>query len=412
MALNILVAPSGFKEGLDARSVADAIARGAARAVPDATISTLPLMDGGEGFTRSLVETTGGTLHQCMTVDPLGRPIEAQIGFLGGAEQRTAVLEIAAAAGLRLVCPSERDLGRASSAGVGYLIRHALDLGAQHVLIGCGDSGVNDAGAGLAAALGARFLDKDGSDIGEGALAMRALHRIDVSGMDPRLAHVTIDVAVNWKNALLGPRGVTRVYGPQKGASPELIADLEDAVETFARCVKETTGCDVAVQPGAGASGGIGAALAGLCGAHLMPRFEVVRRYLPFDDMLADADLVLTAEGTIDRQSACGKLPAEIASRARVLGIPVVALAGAVDESARATHATGVTAYFCIARCPMSLEESMREAAALIEGAAEQTVRTFDAGFRAAQRRADTSRPLTSTRRSRQAAEIQVCGAA
>jgi len=386
MAFNILVAPSGFKEGLDARDVAASIARGVARALPSASIDILPLMDGGEGFTRSLVETTNGLLQRMHATDPFGRSIEVEIGLLGHAAERTAVIEIAAAAGLRLVAPAERNLARASSAGVGHMIRHALDLGVTRILVGCGDSGVNDGGAGLARILGARFLDRDGEEIGDGALPLNRLARIDLSGLDPRLAACEIEVAVNWKNALTGPQGVSRVYGPQKGASADLIDRLDGALLVFARCVRDATACDVAAMPGAGASGGIGAALAGLCGASLIPRFEVVRRYLPFDEKLAAADLVLTAEGSIDAQSAQGKIPAEVASRARVLGVPVILLAGNIGRDADAIHTTGISAYFSIAEGPMSLEQSMLNADRLLEASAAEAVRSFHAGFHAASR--------------------------
>ncbi len=384
MPFNILVAPSGFKEGLDACDVAAAIARGAARAVPDANIAQLPLMDGGEGFTRALVNTTSGSLMTVATSDPLGRPIEAQIGLLGGTQLKTAVLEIASAAGLRLVDPVERDLARASSAGVGHLIRHALNVGARRILIGCGDSGINDGGAGLARVLGARFLDNSGCEIEDGALPLLKLSRIDLSRLDPRLSAVAIEVAVNWKNALTGAQGVSRVYGPQKGADAALVEKLDAALVNFATCVRAAVGRDIAGQPGAGASGGIGGALSGLCGARLIPRFEVVRRYLPFDAHLERAALVITAEGALDRQSASGKIPAEVAARAFAKGVPVLVLAGAIGDGAEATLETGVSAYFSIARRPITLKQSMADAAHLIEGAAEQAVRGFYAGFLAA----------------------------
>ncbi len=382
MPFNILVAPSGFKECLDVRDVAAAIARGVASALPSARMDVLPLMDGGEGFTQSLVDIANGSLHRVRTTDPLGRPIDAEIGMFPRSDKLTAVIEIASAAGLRLVQPAERDLARASSAGVGQLIRHALDLGARRILVGCGDSGVNDGGAGLARALGARFLDRDGREIADGATPLIELARIDLSGLDPRLAACEIEVAVNWKNALLGPRGVSRVYGPQKGASAGLIEQLNSALCILARRVREATGRDVAVMPGAGASGGIGAALAGLCGASLIPRFEIVRRYLPFDEKLAAADLVITAEGGIDTQSAHGKLPAEIAARARVLGIPVILLAGTIENGSDALHAAGISACFSITRGPTSLTQSMNDAAHLLEATAAQAVRCFHAGFR------------------------------
>jgi len=387
MSLNILVAPSGFKEGLDARAVAAAMARGARRALADATVVELPLMDGGEGFTRALVETTRGALHKVRTCDPLGLPITAEIGFLGGTDAGTAVIEIAAAAGLRLVAPAERDLARASSAGVGILIRHALDRGARRILIGCGDSGVNDGGAGLARALGVRFVDGEGNDLPGDALALRSLARIDLSGLDPRLAACEIEVAVNWKNALTGPGGVSRVYGPQKGASAALVETLDRALVTLARRIREATGADVAAMPGAGASGGIGATLAGLLGARLIPRFEIIRRHLPFEERLARADLVLTGEGVIDRQSARGKVLAGVATRARALGIPVIALTGGIGEGAEETLQAGITAYVSIVPRCLTLEEAMRDAARHIEAAAEQAVRSYHAGYCAAARR-------------------------
>lgn len=386
MPLNILVAPSGFKEGLDACDVAAAIARGAARALPEACIARLPLMDGGEGFVKAMVNTTAGRVISVSTTDPLGRHIEAEIGVLGGTQETAAVLEIASAAGVRLLAPAERDLAKASSAGVGLLIRQALDLGARRILIGCGDSGVNDGGAGLARALGVRFLDHSGREIEEGALPLLELVRIDTSGLDPRLAEADIEVAVNWKNALTGPRGVSRVYGPQKGASPELVEQLERALLNYASCLREMTGHDIAAQPGAGASGGIGAGLSGLCGACLIPRFEVIRRYLPFQAHLDRADLVITAEGKIDRQSASGKIPAEVATRARAKGIPVIALAGAIGEGAEATLETGISAYFSIVPRPVTLEQCMAEAERFLEDAAEQVVRNFCAGLMGRQR--------------------------
>lgn len=383
MPLNVLVAPSGFKEGIDASEVAAAIAAGVKRALPGAHVARLPLMDGGEGFTTAMVNTTAGRLIRVSTSDPLGRQIEACIGLLGGTSHTTAVIEIAAAAGLRLMAPNERDIGRASSAGVGHLIRHALDTGARRILIGCGDSGVNDGGAGLARALGARFLDAGGRDLDDGALALLDLSAIDLSRLDPRLDETKIEVAVNWKNALLGPRGVSRVYGPQKGASPELIERLEQALQILATHITATTSRDAAAQPGAGASGGIGAALHGLCRASLIPRFEVILRHLPFEAHLDKADLVITAEGMIDGQSARGKIPGEVAQRARSKGIPVIALAGGIGEGAEATLEKGVSAYFSITPSPVTLKQSMTHAAQYLSDTAEQAVRTFSAGLAA-----------------------------
>src|SRR5690606_13282456 len=213
-----------------------------------------------------------GVRRLCRVSDPLGRPVLATLGVIREAEARTAVIEIAQAAGLRLLHPNERDMLRASSRGVGQLIRMALDLGVQRILIGCGDSGVNDGGAGLVHALGARFFDDAGGELDGSPEELLRLARIDTSGLDLRLATTRIDVAMNWQNVLLGHRGVTRTYGPQKGVAQDQLEKLETGLATYARCIRETTGVDVAKLSGAGASGGIGAALAGLCGAELHPR--------------------------------------------------------------------------------------------------------------------------------------------
>lgn len=382
MTLNILVAPTGFKECISARAAAAAIRAGVKRALPDSHVVTMPLVDGGEGFTDALVEITDGVRHFCRVADPLGRSVTATIGMLGSCVQRTAVIEIAAAAGLHLLRPEERNMMRASSAGVGHLIRTALNIGAERIIIGCGDSGVNDGGAGLAKALGVRFLDRQGQDLGTSIEDLLHLDRIDLTALHSRVKKTRIDVAVNWQNMLLGPRGVTRTYGPQKGATPDQIELLEFALSNYARCIHEATGLDVALQSGAGASGGIGATLAGLCGATLHPRLDIVTRYIDLDAQLLDADLVITAEGSLDWQTPFGKIPAEIGRRAKALGIPVIVLAGSASDGADVNHAHGITAYHSIAQGPCSREESMENAEALLEASAEQVMRTFAAGLR------------------------------
>jgi glycerate kinase len=381
MSLTVLIAPSGFKECMDAQEVADAMALGVARAWPDATILKAPIADGGEGFTRSLCEATGGEQHKAVVTGPLGEPIPATVGLLGGCDERTAVLEIAAACGLSLVPPARRNPLLTTSFGVGELIRKALDLGARRILIGCGDSGVNDGGAGLLQALGAKLLTVDGNDIGRGAAGLLQLDRIDLSGLDPRLASVRIDVTVNWHNALLGPRGVSRVYGPQKGATPELVPVLERALEIFAARVTAATGIDVGAMPGSGASGGIGAGLAGCLGAKLHPRYDVVFKHLDLDGLLRRADLVLTAEGALDGQTPFGKVPAEIGRRAASHGIPVIALAGTVGAGARSNLSHGISAFGSIQVAPTSLSDAMINAAELLADASEQAIRAVGAGL-------------------------------
>ncbi|MET0190707.1 MAG: glycerate kinase, partial [Pseudonocardia sediminis] len=256
MRLRVLIAPSGFKESLGADEVADCIASGVRRAVPDAYLRKAPLADGGEGFARALVGAVGGSLHEVTVTGPVGDPVRAHFGMLAGEDAPTAVLEMAAAAGLRHVPAARRDPLATTTRGVGELISAALDAGATRLLVGCGDSGTNDGGAGMASALGVRLLDEHGAGIGEGGGALTDLASIDLSGLDPRVRTTRIDVACNWTNVLTGPAGVARVYGPQKGASAETVERLEAGLERYTEVIARDVGVDVRSAPGSGASGG------------------------------------------------------------------------------------------------------------------------------------------------------------
>jgi len=386
MSLTVLIAPSGFKECFSARDAAAAMAIGVRRAWPAARILETPIADGGEGFAAALVQATNGRLESVEVCGPVGVPVVAHIGFLGQETVRTAVIEIAAAAGLALVPHDQRDPATTTSTGVGELIRAALDRGAARIIVGCGDSGVNDGGAGMAQALGVRLLDARGCEIGRGGAPLAELARIDLSGLDPRLAKVRIDVAVNPHNALLGACGVTRVYGAQKGAKPEQIPVLEQALANYAARLAEATGVDVASLEGAGASGGIGAGLAAICGAALHPRYELVMHYTRFDRLLPQADLVLTAEGSLDGQTPFGKVPAEVGRRAHALGIPVIALAGRLGVDVAANLAHGISACQSIIARPCTLSEAMAEAETWLADTAEHTVRMVGAGLLIARR--------------------------
>jgi glycerate kinase len=378
--IRVLLAPSGFKESLGVAEVIDAMASGVTSAAPGAKILRAPMVDGGEGFTETLVALTRGTLEPVVVTGPVGRPVDAFVGFMGDAPKRTAVIEMAAAAGLRLVPRDMRDPTATTSYGVGELIRAALDRGAEKILIGCGDSGINDAGAGMAQALGVKLLDADGRQIGRGGAALSALKHIDLSGRDPRLAGVEIDVAVNWHNVLLGERGVARVFGPQKGATPEQVEALSAGLETFALVTRRDVGVEFDGMAGSGASGGLGAGLHALIGATLHPRWDVVMRYIDLDRTLAKADLVITAEGSLDGQTPYGKAPAEIARRAKAWKLAVIALAGTVGQGAASTLSVGVDAYFSILTRPCSLDEAVADARRLVRDATEQAVRLFALG--------------------------------
>lgn len=382
MTFTILVAPSGFKESLSVDNVTRAISKGVRSALPSARVLEAPMVDGGEGFTEALVNATQGTLHEATVTGPVGDPVASFFGLMGGSGPRTAVLEMAAAAGLSLVPKYMRDPGRTTSYGVGELIRRALDHGADRILVGCGDSGINDGGAGMAQALGARLLDSDGEEIGFGGYELSRLARIDTSGLDPRLARVSIDVAVNWHNVLLGPKGVARVFGPQKGASPQQVELLEAGLARYASVIRSHTGLDLGSAHGSGASGGLGTGLVAFAGATLHPRFDIVMQYLRFDEMLEDADLVITAEGSLDGQSPYGKVPCEVARRAREQGIQTIALAGTIGKGVRETLDNGIDAFASIIKRPCSLDEAIHKGEKLLRRAAEDAMRMMIVGMR------------------------------
>jgi glycerate kinase len=380
MSLRIVIAPSGFKESLEADEVANCIESGILRVLPDATIHKAPLVDGGEGFTKALVTATGGTLHYLRVTGPVGQPVDAYFGFLGNAKTKTAVLEMAAAAGLRLVPHYERNPLVTTTYGVGELIEAALDAGAERILIGCGDSGTNDGGAGMAQALGVRLLDADGKEIERGGGALIDLQRIELEGRDRRLASVQIDVACNWHNLLCGEQGVARVFGPQKGASPETVERLAAALDNYAAVIERDLGLDVREMPGGGASGGLGSGLYALLGAKLHPRYDIVMQYLTLDRLLEDADLVITAEGRIDFQTPRGKIPAEVARRAKSHQLPVIALVGTIGEDAEINFHHGIDSFESILDAPCSLGEAIANAPELVTKAAARVTRSILVG--------------------------------
>lgn len=379
--LRLLVAPSGYKESLDAESVASAIAEGARAASDRVHVTELPLADGGEGTARTMARITDGHIHTVTVTGPVGVPIESHFAMLGNSEKPTALVELAAAAGLRHVPRDRRDPMRTTTRGVGELIAAALEQGAERIVIGCGDSGVNDGGMGLARALGARFLDERGGDLAEGGIGLADLDRIDLTALDPRIAATEIEVACNIANVLTGPNGVARLFGPQKGASPEDVETLAAALDHYADVVERDCGVDVRVIPGGGASGGVGAGLHALLGARLVSRFDALFRYFDVDAAIAGCDLVITAEGGVDFKTARGKIPAEIGMRGRAAGKPVIVLAGTVGERAEVVLDHGVCAYFSTVEKPQTLAEAIEHTREQVALMAEHVVRTFIAGM-------------------------------
>lgn len=381
----ILVAPSGFKESLGAEEVATAIAAGVRRVLPGIQVDLAPIPDGGEGTTAMVASATGGTMHSVQVTGPVNKPVTAHWARLGGDLRTVAVLEMAAAAGLAHVPRDARNPGATTTYGVGQLVSAALDDGVDTVVVGCGDSGTCDGGAGALQALGARILDAEGHDIDRGGEELARAAKLDLSELHPRIAQATIVVAGNAHNVLCGQRGVARVFGPQKGADPGRVERLSAALDNWSR-ILERDGrgtADLRTGPVTGASGGLGAGLAGI-GAQLSSRFEVFLDSdvsgIGLDHRIAAADLLITAEGSIDFQTPNGKVPAEIARRAARHGVPVVALAGSLGAGAPAVHDVGISAIASIIPVPMRLSEAVADAEHLLTDAAERMMRTIVLG--------------------------------
>lgn len=310
---------------------------------------------------------------------PLGEPVEAAVGILG--DGQSAVVEVAAAAGLMLVPSRRRDPSLATSRGVGEMIRAALDCGCRRLIVALGGSATNDAGAGMLQALGVSLRDGLGSELPPGGAALSKLASIDISGLDPRLREVEVVAACDVDNPLCGPQGASAVFGPQKGASAEMVARLDDALRNFASVVREQLGVDVLDLPGGGAAGGIGAAVAAFFGGRLQKGIEIVLEAVRFEERLRGADLVITGEGRLDSQTLRGKVPFGVLQAARRLGVPVIAVAGGVSGPLQPFYDAGFAAVIGCTPRPMSLEEAMADGYALAASAAESAARLVRTGL-------------------------------
>jgi glycerate kinase len=375
----ILLCPNAFKGSLTASDAARAMAEGVARAGAYETVC-LPLADGGDGTLETLVEATGGSLHTVVVRDPLGRPVRAAWGRLGGVRSDTAVIEMAQASGLRLLRSEEYDPLHASTFGTGELMQHALDAGCRRLLFGIGGSATNDGGVGMAQALGFSLLDAAGRELELGGSALAGLDRIEI-GTSRFAVGTEVIVACDVDNPLCGPEGAAAIYGPQKGATPAQVRELDAALAHYASVLQRTFGRSVAEEAGAGAAGGLGAGLLAFCAARLQAGTEMVLEVAGFDALLEGCDLILTGEGRIDGQTTRGKVVAGVARRAKKAGTPVVALAGSVAEGAEAQlRPEGLTAAFSIVPGPLSVEEAMRDGYRLLADAAERTMRLLETG--------------------------------
>ena len=378
--MRVVVAPDSYKGSVSAVGVAAALERGVLRVFPQAEVRKIPIADGGEGTVEALVTATGGQMKQERVRGPLGEVVDACWGILG--DGKTAVIEMAAASGLPLVPPDRRDPRITTTYGTGELIRTALDAGLRRIIIGIGGSATNDGGTGMAQALGAKFLAADGTELPPGGGALAQLKAIDLSGLDSRLTETEITVACDVDNPLCGQRGAAAVFGPQKGATPAMVAELDAALGHFAGCARAATGRNVADLAGAGAAGGLGAGLLFFTPAKLRPGVEIVLEAVKFAEVVKDAAFVITGEGRTDFQTAYGKAPVGVAKVAKQFDVPVFCISGGLGDGADDVLAQGIDAVMSICSRPLSLDECMRDGATLIEEAAARLCRILQAKVR------------------------------
>ena len=372
--MKFVLAPDSFKESLTARRAAEAMERGIRAALLEAEVVLLPVADGGEGTAETLAWASGGTLHDATVTGPLGAPVVARYGMLGDGE--TAVVEMAEASGLHLVPLDRRNPLVTTTFGTGELIKAALDRGARRLIVAIGGSATNDAGAGALQALGAELLDANGQPIGPGGGALVRLARIDLTHLDPRLRGVAMRVASDVTNPLYGPQGASAVFGPQKGATPEMVSALDANLRRFADVLRRDTGIDVGSLPGGGAAGGLGAGLAA-CGGAIVSGIDLVLDALGFDAALRGAAVVFTGEGRIDEQTPRGKVVAGVTRRAGRQGVPVIAFAGSLSPGYETLYARGLVAVQGIVPGPATLEQALGGAEENLARAVEAVTRVL-----------------------------------
>jgi glycerate 2-kinase len=377
--MKIVIAPDSYKESLSALEAANAIERGFKQVLPDAAYHKMPMADGGEGTVQSLVDATDGKVVERYVTGPLGDSVKAFFGLIGNG--KTAVIEMAAASGLHLVPVESRNPLVTYTRGTGELIAAALDLGVEHIIIGIGGSATNDAGAGMVQALGGKLLDESGNAIGDGGGALSKLARIDLDSLDGRLQDVQIEVACDVDNPLTGTKGASAIFGPQKGATPEIVELLDKNLSHFADVAEKAVGRSFRDIEGAGAAGGLGASLLAFLHADLKRGIEIVLEAVNFEDVVKDADLVITGEGRIDSQTIYGKTPIGVAKAAKKYDVPVIGLAGSLSEDADVVHDHGIDALFSIVPGVVSLPDAFEHAAEYME----RTARNIAASMKAVQ---------------------------
>ena len=376
--MKIVVAPDSFKGSVSALEAANAMEQGIRRVFPDAIIDKIPMADGGEGTVQSLVDATGGHIQTRRVVAPLENEVNAKFGILADGE--TAVIEMASASGLTLVPPHERNPLRTTTYGTGQLIHAALEAGCRRLIIGIGGSATNDGGAGMAEALGVRLLDVNGEQIPRGGAGLAELASIDITGLHPAIAETETVVACDVNNPLTGPDGASHVYGPQKGATPEMIETLDQHLGHFDGVLTQALGKSFNDIPGAGAAGGLGAGLMAFLNAELRLGVDIMIDAVGLEKRIEGASVVFTGEGQLDFQTVFGKTPVGVAKVAKARNIPVIAIAGGVAEGAEAVYDAGIDAMLGIVQEPISLEGAVEDATRLIANTAEQAARLVAIG--------------------------------
>jgi glycerate kinase len=379
--MRIVIAPDSFKGSLSSIQAAQAVERGvlkaAARVGRKVEIAKIPIADGGEGTVEAIIAGAGGEIIPARVLDPLGREIDS---FFGVLPDRTGVIEMAAASGLDLIKPEERDPLVTTSFGTGQLILKALDAGCVRLIIGIGGSATNDGGVGMAQALGGAFPDRNRQPIGFGGGELGKIEKIDLSGLDPRIAATTVIVASDVKNVLCGPDGASAVYGPQKGATPEMVAVLDRNLGHLAEKIKADLGKDISLVPGSGAAGGLGGGLMAFLNAEIRPGIEIVMEITGFREKVREADLIFTGEGATDFQTMFGKVPYGVAQVAAEYGKPVLCISGTLGNGYQKLFDAGIKGFFSIVDRPMTLEEAMERGEELLETTAENVMNTYFIG--------------------------------
>ncbi|KJV46999.1 glycerate kinase [Pantoea sp. BL1] len=376
--MKIVIAPDSYKESLSALEVAAAIEAGFSEIFPDAEYVKIPVADGGEGTVEAMVAATQGSIVRLTVTGPLGAPVEAFYGLSG--DERSAFIEMAAASGLELVPAAQRDPLITNSYGTGELIKNALDRGVDHIIIGIGGSATNDGGSGMMQALGARLLDQQGNEIAFGGGALPQLARIEIDQLDKRIQQCRIEVACDVTNPLTGEEGASAIFGPQKGATPELVHQLDNALAHYAEIIHRDLDIDVLHIAGGGAAGGMGAALHAFCQAELRRGIEIVTEALELADQVQDADLVITGEGRIDSQTINGKVPIGVAKVAKQFNKPVIGIAGSLTADVGVVHQHGLDAVFSVLFSIGSLEDALANAAQNVRLTARNVAATIKVG--------------------------------